>query len=203
MQMNICKSLAVTFAATALLAALVSTASARQYQLSNQNFRVQFREILFRLPGGLVNCQVTIEGSLHSRTLAKVVGSLIGYITEAALGPCALGTATILTVTLPWHVRYAGFTGTLPNITQLLTNIIDMSFRVRNPMETCLAVTTAAEPARGIFAREVVTGALTTMELNGTIRTGAECFGAIGSLSSNRDPVTLLGTTSRITVRLI
>src|SRR4051794_14739384 len=164
--MKFCKVLLAALGATVLLGALVSTASARNFSTSSQTLRASFREVRWRLPFGITNCQVTLEGSLHSRTIDKVPGRLIGYITSAALGSCSSGTATILRETLPWHVRYANFTGTLPNITSLGTNVIDASFRVRETFTiTCLARSTAAQPAIGTFNRDVVGRTLTTAEI--------------------------------------
>jgi len=44
-------------------------------------------------------CNLTLEGSVHSATLTKTVGLLIGYITRASIGPCPTGSATLLTAT--------------------------------------------------------------------------------------------------------
>jgi hypothetical protein len=52
------------------------------------------------LPFFTTRCQVTLEGSLHTRTIAKVQGALIGYITTARLA-CSSGSLTIL----PEHCR--------------------------------------------------------------------------------------------------
>jgi len=201
--MKLGKLLIATLGAAVLLSALVSAASARSFSTSSQTLRSTFREVRFTLPFGVTNCQVTLEGSLHSRTIAKVVGSLIGFITRAILGPCSSGSATILTETLPWHTQYRAFTGTLPNITSLSVNVIGSSFRVREPgFVTCLARSTTTEPAIGTFNREAG-GALTTSEIGGSIRTGGECFGQVGSFTSDRGPVTVLGAATRITVTLI
>lgn len=202
--MKLGKLLIAALSATALLAALVSTASAREFTSSSQTLRSQFREVRFALPFGTTNCQVTLEGSLHSQTIAKSPGALIGYITRAILGPCSAGTATILTETLPWHVQYGSFTGSLPTISSLRINVIGSAFRVREPVGiiTCLARSTASSPAVGTFNREAG-GALTNAEIGGTLRTGAECAEEPGTFTSDRGTVTVLGGTARITVRLI
>lgn len=202
--MKLCKLLLAALGATVLLGALVSTASARIFRADpGQTLRTSFREVRFRLPFGITNCQVTLEGSLHSRTIAKVDQELIGYITRAELGPCSSGAATILRETLPWHVRYNGFTGELPNITSMRILVVNSSFRVREPSGvTCLARSSATEPALGTFTREVG-GALTTATIGGSIRTGAECFRQLGTFTSDEGPVTVLGSSTRITVTLI
>ena len=122
--------LAITSAAM-LLAALASAASARNYSTSSLTLRASFREFTFVLPSSTTNCKLTIEGSFHNRTAAKAIGSLVGYLTRAILGSCASGTATILQESLPWHARYSGFTGTLPEITTLRANVIGAALRVR------------------------------------------------------------------------
>ena len=63
------------------------------------------------------------------------------------LGACASGSATLLTETLPWHVQYASFAGTLPNITAVRYNIIGFARRIREIIGlTCLFRSTTAEP---------------------------------------------------------
>jgi len=67
---------------------------------------------------------------------------------------------------------------------------------------TCLRRSTATEPAIITYNREVG-GVATTSEIGGSIRTGPECFGQVGSFTSDRGPVTVLGAATRITVTLI
>lgn len=197
--MKLSKLLLATIGATVLLGALVGSASARSFSTSSQTLRAAFRTVTFRGAFGNIRCPVTLEGSLHSRTIAKVAGSLIGYITAAALGACESGSATILTATLPWHVRYASFTGTLPNIATIRINVINASFQVREPAFTCLARSTEASPAVGTFTREAG-GALTTAAISGSVPTSC---GINGSFESTVDPVTVLNSSTRITVTLI
>src|SRR4029077_8994433 len=68
-----------------------------------------------------VRCPVTLEGSLHSRTIPKIVRVLlIGAVSRVLIKneSCTGGTASVLR--LPWHITYEGFRGTLPNITAVL-----------------------------------------------------------------------------------
>jgi len=207
--MKLSKLLLATVSATVLLGALVSSASARNFSVSNQNISAMWSSVHFAGPfGGLTDCHLTLEGSLHSRTFAKVAGSLIGYITRAILGRCETGTATIEQERLPWHVSYSGFEGALPNIRSIFVHVVGASFRVRTTEGiTCHVVTTAAEPARGIFHRNTATHEITEAGIEGRIRTGAECFGATGILSTapeSSGSVSLLGTPNvRISVSLI
>jgi len=202
--MKICKLLLATVGASVLLGALVSTATARNFSISNQNISAMWRSVEFSLPSGAIRCQVTIEGSFHTRTIQKVAGSLIGYITRAILGPCAAGTATILTSTLPWHGRYSGFEGSLPLIRSTTLHIIGAAFRASNGSENCLATSTAARPAIAISHRNTATHEVTEVGVNGRLATGIECLGIEGTMSSDSGAVSLLGTSSvRISVTLI
>ena len=203
--MKLRKLLLATVGATVLLGALVSGASARNISVSNQFIESSFRRVTFRGDFGDIICEVHLSGSLHRRTLAKRVGSLIGYITQAELqrvrdpDGCEAGLATILRETLPWHVRYLGFNGALPNIRQIITNVIRAAFQVRQ-IFLCLATSTEANPAIGIFNRETATRVLTTATISGTIPTTC---GVSGEFGSDEAPIVLLGTTNRITVTLI
>jgi len=189
--------------ALVVLTAVAGTASARNFSISNQSIRASFREVIFRGVFGTTNCQLTLEGSMHWRTIAKIAGQLTGFITAARLGPCAAGTATILQAGLPWHVRFASFSGALPSITSMTRDLVGAAFSTRETGGiSCLVRTTATEPARGILtigAGGVITGA----ELGGSIRSGAECFGAAGTFTSSRGVVTVLNSTTAVTLTLI
>ena len=152
--MKLWKLLLASVGATVLLGALVSTASAGRFEVSNQRIRAIFRAVEFHLPESTTRCELTIEGSLHSRTTVKRLGTLLGYITRADLGACAAGTATIQQLTLPWHVRYSGFSGTLPEISSIITHVIFVGFRVGESGGTaCLA--RAPRPNQ---SSEIITG---------------------------------------------
>jgi hypothetical protein len=202
--MKIRKLLLATAGATVLLGALASSASAGRLEISTQAIRSQWRSLQFNAPFGTFTCQVTLEGTLHSRSMVKTIGSLIGYITRARFGPCTTGSATILTETLPWHVRYSGFTGILPEINSLIVHVIGYAFRIREPGGlTCLARSTAAQPAVGTFHRDTVTHLLTEVGISGRIRVGAECFGAEGELRSDSGTVSVSNSNTRVNVSLI
>jgi hypothetical protein len=201
--MKLCKLLLSVAGATVLLGALVGIASARSFSTSSQTLRETFREVGFTGNFGTITCEATLEGSLHTRTIAKVAGSLIGYVTRATQGGCSAFEVTFLTETLPWHVRYLGFQGTLPNITQIRTNVIGLAFLIRESGGiTCLARSTATEPATRLYSI-AAGGVLTGVELGGSIRTGAECFGTSLALTGRSSSLTTLGTATSITVTLI
>ncbi|MGN6189052.1 MAG: hypothetical protein ACTHOE_09145 [Conexibacter sp.] len=201
--MMFCKHIASAVGAIALLATLVSTASAARLESSSQTLRTAFTSARFTETfGSTTDCEVTLEGSLHSRTIQKVAGTLIGYIERAALGRCAAGTATILTETLPWHLRYLSFAGTLPSINRLLFNMIGFAMRIRFPSgSNCLARSAPEEPLVVTFERDIITRELTAAELSGRIRTS--CLNTTATFSSSRVTPTVLNGTARITVTLI
>ncbi|HEX7291735.1 MAG TPA: hypothetical protein VF250_11480 [Conexibacter sp.] len=199
------KSLALLIAvmcSAIIAAACASTAAGRNLELRGTTFRAQFESLVLRTDSETL-CHVTLEGSFHSRTFAKVLGSLIGYVTTARLGTCGEGRATILTVTLPWHVTYAGFAGTLPNISEFATHVIGLSLSTQNRLAVCLVTTTAGEPVSMRFLRFLESGALRDVELLGSIRTGAECLGIRATLTTFREVITQLGTTNQVSLRLI
>jgi hypothetical protein len=202
-RMKSCKLFLAAVGATMLLGSLVSSASARNFSTDNQSFRAAFSAVEFHLPETTVRCHVTLEGSMHRRTVTKVIGSLIGYITRAILGPCQTGRATILRETLPWHVRYSGFQGTLPNITSVITHVIGVSWRFAGSegFPNCLARSIATEPVVGRYHRDASNHL--TAGIEGTIRTGAECLGIAGSFRSDSPRVVLLGTSVPISLMLI
>jgi hypothetical protein len=200
--MKLRKLLLAAVSATVLLSTLGSSASARNFSLSNQFHRDSFSRVEFHLPGTTTTCHVTLEGSVHSRTFAKTIGSLIGYITSAILGPCAAGTASILRETLPWHARYSGFEGALPAIRSVILHIIGASWRIREGGGiNCLARSSAAEPVTERV--HVDASGHQTAGIAGTIRTGAECLGISGSFASDSPRVVLLGTSTAISLTLI
>jgi hypothetical protein len=199
--MRFCKLLLAAVTATVVLGALTSTAFAERFSSSSQTLRAQFREVNFEGAFGNTICQVTLEGSLHSRTITKVRGNLIGYITAARLGPCAVGRATILTETLPWHVTYDSFSGSLPtSITSIRTRVINSAFRViTNASENCLAHSTTEAPAIGTY--NISGGVIQNAEISGT-GIPTSCF-FTGSFRSDRGTLTVLNSTTRVTVTLI
>jgi hypothetical protein len=190
--MQLCKLLLAAIGATAVFAVLTATATARSLSSTSQFVRAQFRELDFEGAFGHTMCQVTIEGSLHSRTIAKVRDSLLGYVTAAGIGPCSVGKATMLTETLPWHITY---------ITSGRFRVIGASHRVITPIgENCLARSTAEAPVivvTNIGAGGVVNSA--NIEGSGI---PTSCFFS-GRDRSDSGVITVLNSFTRITIRLI
>jgi hypothetical protein len=198
---------ALTAAAFMLLA--VSTAAARRLEASNQRFLGIWTSLEFTVEGlSPILCPMTVEGSFHSRTISKVSGSLIGYLTNARIrAPCTNGTATVLTATLPWHVRYSSFSGTLPNITRVALQLVGTAFRVESGGSVCLVRTTAAAPAIGNIELSGGVGQILRADETRLIplNEGGVCdfFSLNGSFRGSAEVFLLGSTTTRITVRLV
>jgi hypothetical protein len=215
---------------TALVAALafacaLGTASARNLSVSNQNFRIVWTPLTFT-EGGIFNvrCNVTLEGSFHYRTIVKAPRALIGWVTRAIVSrpTCVTnagfeaqaatwnGTELILGAatanTLPWHVTYEGFNGTLPTITGIRVLLRSIRFTLEVPATGCLGI--YGEPNANIMGTVNVSGGVATTITPGTetlpVNGGGrpEACPARGGFTGN-GTVTLLGNTTRITVTLI
>jgi len=192
------RTLFAVVAATALLGALTATASAARLSSSSQTIRTTFASMTFTGGFGTTTCALTLEGSFHARTITKTAGVLAGFITRAALGACATGSATVLAATLPWHTRYASFSGTLPNITAINATISGAGWQIREAVfgVTCLAGGGILSAA---FNREAG-GGITSIAAGGRMPTSC---GAEGTLSGTSNSTTVLGAATRITVTLI
>lgn len=182
--------------ATFVLFALVGVASANTLSVSSLAMRSTWTSAEFIGGFSTIRCAFTVEGSMHTRTTTKTAGALVGFITRASVGPCPSGSSTVLTATLPWHVQYSGFTGTLPSINSVIESIIDSKWSVREPSlgATCLVTATASSPNTATF--NLTSGSVTSVTLGGTIPcTGAiNVTGTVGGRS---------GTNSAMTVTLI
>jgi hypothetical protein len=190
--------------ASLLLGAVVGTASARNLSSSSQQLRATFARIEMGGSGFIAICALTLEGSFHERTTAKVAERLVGNVTRAGFGGCSTGSATVLQETLPWHVRYQSFTGTLPNITSVRAKIIGAGVQVRENAfgVTCLLRSSTTEPTFATFNREAL-GGLSSVTVSGEIASGVECSGIRGGVSGTSNSLTVQSSASRITVTLI
>jgi hypothetical protein len=135
--------------AALVMAFAANSASARNLSISHgELWLVTWRQLRFVSSLGVgAECDVTLDGSFHYRTFIKLRETLVGYITRAISGRCETGSATILTTNLPWHIRYVGFRGTLPNIVGIRLRLILAEFRLHTAQgPECLARTTATNP---------------------------------------------------------
>jgi hypothetical protein len=195
------RTILVVVGATVLLAALVGTASAGRLSTSSLGIKATWARINFTGGGGTVECEVVVEGAFHERTISKTRGTLSGFLTSARITRCSRGAVTVLSETLPWHLRYDSFTGSLPNITSVRATIVGVAFRIREPVFgiECLSRTTAEEPGNIVFNRETGTGATVSAVVGGTVRCGGGFAGTFSGSTNNIDN----GSGTRITVTLI
>ncbi len=208
--------LLVALAAALMLTVSVGVADANRLNLSTTSFTIRWRE--FYVPTGVrpeelgeleetTRCPVTLSGSFHARTFAKVRDSLIGYVSAAQSSICTNGMATVLRTGLPWHLTYQGFTGALPAISSARSSLIGFGLSVFVPRlgSNCLIRTTAAEPLPLDFNRQTATGRITDV----TIPIGNQISATGGILCPTRwtlggAPATLeTGGGASVTVTLI
>jgi hypothetical protein len=157
-----------TLAAAGMMAAAVGTASATRLSTSSQGIRAAWTNVEFIASGINVRCPVTIEGTLHSSTISKVSGILLGYVTRAIFGEasCANGRARTLPESLPWHIQYLGFNAAagLPEIEKVNVAVLGGTWlalvNILGSNVSCLYRTTAAEPATVSLNRVLATRAL-------------------------------------------
>lgn len=173
-------SLLATVVAACTLATAISTASADRLSSSSQTFRVKWANLEFT--GGVANvtCAVTLEGSFHSRTLIKRERTLVGYITAATVNQNTCRETVLLTAakvipwngretslgatigqSLPWHVTYETFFGTLPSIREIVFLLTGIRFDIEIPLSNgCLA--TYGEASSNISALLRLTSGVAT-----------------------------------------
>ena len=175
--MKPCKLLLAAAGATLLLAIATAAAAARQMSSSSSTLRESYTRVDFTGGFGTIECELTLESTLHSRILNKVANSLIGYITSVSVRSCRRGGATALRETLPWHSLERAFAGTLPNISAISSTIRGTAFRLREPT---FGITCLTNPATSnwIVTRTVQTSVLQGGTVSGTI----SCEGLAGSL---------------------
>lgn len=209
------KLLLTGLTAALVLAAAVGTSSANNLSISSGSFRIIWARLSLNNNSGLIPpviCPVTLEGSFHRATTTKTRGSLIGYVTRASVGTsgsstatCEGGTATILTASLPWHVTYEGFTGSLPRPSGIIILLRRASFAINAGTGVCLAVTgqEANENAAGV-ANLSSDGTITSLSVleERTIRLtgGFPCELARGFFRGTATVSSSTGTAIRVTL---
>jgi len=194
--------------AALLMSLAVGSAQANRLSVSNKNWRAVWSRLVFTNSSnsGLVTCPVTMEGSFHSATIRKVLGALVGYVTRATAGrPCIGGAATVNQSSLPWHITYEGFEGTLPLIIEIFLLLRNVNFTVEVFGVRC-GYGKPEDNLRGIATIQVSTGLiLLDGEASGILTKlsgGLLCPGT-GKFNKESEPVTQLGTTTKIAVTLI
>lgn len=140
------------------LAAGLSTASASTLSISRTSASFRWPQLGFvSASGAEITCRVTLSASFHEASIAKVSQMLIGIIESATFSSCTGGGVTLLTATLPWHLTYRSFTGTLPRITSVLVDVVGMSYKYKptEAMASCLSITTTERPLLLVVSIEV------------------------------------------------
>jgi hypothetical protein len=160
-------------AAGVLLAFFAGPASASRFAFDESRFVVIWSSLRFYENVGLgVTCPATMSGTFHSRTISKVSGQLVGYIDRINVreAACIGGIGKAPEETLPWHLRYDSFAGTLPRITRLRIQIIGLNI-LNHIFEgpSCLFESTAAAPVFADFIVSELTGNLTSLDTSGEI----------------------------------
>lgn len=216
------KPILVVLIVTLLLATAVSTASATRISLSNQNIRATFTSLEFVSEGATtIRCQVTLEGSFHARTMTKVVRTLLGAVTKAAVKheACTNGREVALNGvesyngtaspnTLPWHLTYESFTGTLPNISSINLLLSRFRFGLETPGLCTGQYGSETDNITATAAREAGGGLTTLTPVEGRnimtlIRRDAGLVCPATHRLRGTGQLFLLGATTRVSVTLI
>jgi len=194
--MKLSKLLLAVLVATALLAALVTSASANRLEISSLTNKATWTRMNFRGGFGTVECEVVVSGSFHSRSITKTV-QLIGYVTEASIIRCARGGGTINRASLPWHREYKSFSGTLPNIISFEGTVTGVEWNIREPTFgfTCTVSRTNSSTI-GTYA--LTSGVVTRASVSGS----SPCGSFTGTLEGSTERIEN-GSGARLTVTLI
>jgi len=197
--MRFTKLVLATTGIVVALGLLASAASAGEFEFSEVRLRATWARMNFTGGFGAVECEVVLEKELHTRGVPKVRESLIAFVRVANVIRCARGGATALRETLPWHVRYESFTGTLPAIRSVETRIVGFAFKIREPAfgVECLFRSTAANPVLLTYGLEAA-GAITSVSVAGVI----PCGGFNLTISGTTERVDN-GAGVRVRIRLI
>ena len=194
------RGLVTAAAAAMVLFAASGPGSARNFSLSETHFMTGWAAMTFAGGEISVRCPVVVEGSFHNRTFTKTAGALVGYVGLAVSteGSCSGGRVIVKEESLPWHVRYDSFTGTLPNITAVKLQLIGARIATEVLGIRCEYLSSATEP---LVVKAIVTsGAMREIEPLGerTIRGTGGIFcpaaapsGVSGTSESEAAPITI------------
>jgi len=193
-------------AAGCVLAVAVGSAGARRFEFSEQRFGIVFEEVGYSGGGTSARCKITLAGSFHSRTISKVAGALIGYITAGnVVPPCIEGSARLLPETLPWHIRYQSFSGVLPRISSIEIGIVGWAYLQICIGQSCLFRSTAERPVSWFLNLEA-TGRVTSVrwdEANQVPLNGISAICPQELRLAGTGSFTVLNSSTAITVRLV
>jgi len=195
--------------AAMLLASALSAASARNLEVSNQNWRVTWSRLEFENLTFTLRCQVTFEGSFHSRIIPKVARLLIGAITRITIKEESCSGGSISPDRPPpWHLTYEGFTGRLPTIEtlRLLIQRLQIAFRIvgitcKYGRETDGLAVSAVLGAAGEIRTFTPLPPQSIVSLLEGLGACPQASNLVSGASDGR--VTLLNSTALLTIRLI
>ena len=140
--------LAAILVALFLLAA--GSASARNLSLDDRDIAMRWARLSFISSFEeliSVSCTINMIGSFHASTFAKSAGSLVGINALSQLPTnCAGGTATVPLASMPWHLTYDSFAGSLPSIAAVRLNLIGFTALLRREFFGCELDSTTLEP---------------------------------------------------------
>jgi len=201
-----CRTLAILAGVIMTFGIMTASATARRLVFSSQQIQFDWTQIVWQGSGLAVTCPITLEGSLHERTIDKTPEALVGYITRVIVGGpvCRGGEVRALTETEPWHIRYESFEGRLPDITginfasigvNILRRIIIGGFPV-----SCLYTTSSTSRMTLRLNRNTATRAISSVTAGGAIRSNT--FGCPTAMMSGTGSVNN-GAGSTVTVTLI
>jgi hypothetical protein len=200
--------------------AITAAASANRLSLTERGFRVVWTPMTVGLqevggegPPIQIACNVTMEGSFHSRTIVKTPGALIGHLTRFTIDgrnctePDNMGGAYAFTgETLPWHITYSSFSGTLPNMSAVRIFFVGMGIVIQRLPIDCRTRSTTLAPAGWRLTRDLRTSAITSLTADESIilpaPTGTLCEGR-SIFYSGAGRYTRLGSTSTVSLSLI
>ncbi|MGN6189501.1 MAG: hypothetical protein ACTHOE_11415 [Conexibacter sp.] len=200
--------------ATVIFALSVQGTAARNFSFSSPTFRASFADFRFAFGEIALSCRLTLEGAYHSRTIAKVREALIGVVTAVTVAhPCQGGELFAFNGvertpnTLPWHLQYESFEGTLPSNIGSITQILSR-FRFLMQIPLICAASYGSETDRVFTRLNLFGGIATTIEpiagrnVSTRVTTlSGICPATVGGTGPGN--VTVLNGTARITVTLI
>ncbi len=112
---------------TLALTAAANAASANNLSVNEDEFELIWRPITFEAGVASIECNLTLLGHFHTRTINKTPGTLVADIDHGRIQGCEGGILEFLDETLPWNVRFEEWQGTLP------TGIANIGVTVSNP----------------------------------------------------------------------
>lgn len=195
------------FTAALTLSLATANASAGRLSVSTRTFTITWASLNQFTTGGagFISCPFTLSGSFHSSTIAKVSGALIGRINRGtiATASCTGGRETVNQESLPWHIRYEAFRGTLPNITGYDVEVIGVKMTLDVGF-VCTMQSTAANPWVLITNVFPTSGRVTSVTPDPGVLipltgSGGFCAGAVGNASFEGTS----NSVTALTIRLI